>query len=53
MNVAINRREKKAFCVVLVGGDSLVSRAAQALVKTSCSPDHLQFAIIPTGEWFA
>lgn len=40
----------KAFCVILVGGDSLVSRAAQALVKTSCSPDHLQFAVIPTGE---
>ena len=40
----------RPFCVVLVGGDSLVSKAAQALVKTSCSPDSLQFAVIPTGK---
>ena len=33
-----------------MGGDSLISKAAQALVKTSCSPDTLHFALIPTGE---
>ena len=50
LTVSLSRREKRPFSVALVGGDSLVSRAAQALVKTSCSPDTLNFALIPTGE---
>ena len=44
------REGEGAFCVALVGGDSLVSSALQALAQSICSPEKLRFAIIPIGN---
>lgn len=49
----IPRHECVPFHVVLVGGDELISAAAQALVAAHTSdlpPDRLTFFIVPTGR---
>ena len=49
--LSVPRHECVPFRVVLVGGDELVSAAAQALVHTSdLAPEGLTFSLVPTGR---